>query len=325
MGVSHRALSKWYYQLAQNLEAGIPLIQSVREVKGAPPRDRMKIADRLQSGESVQQVTQDPSPWWPRIDRMLISSADSTGHLPEALHKLSRRHDQAARNILKTIVALIYPLFVIHFGIFLIPVLSLVTFGEGSTPTFHLMNYVRGVTTMLAPLWMFFAIIIFLASEHKGFLKATLGALPGLRQHFRYQSMANFCYTLESFVASGACIDDGWGAAGEASGNKALAKASRAIVDFIKSGQAPGDHLERFKVFPDEFVYPYRAGEKTGQLDANLGQVAQQYQDKADRALALSSFWYPKLIFIGFAIYAGIRVMSLFSGYLDLLYEMMGL
>ena len=85
-------------------------------------------------------------------------------------------------------------------------------------------------------------------------------------------------------------------------GDPAVEKAALSMSGNIKEGKAPGDHLVASRVFPSDFIALYRAGEQTGQFDANLAHLYWQYRGKARKSHALSSFWYPKLLFLILAL-----------------------
>ena len=113
-------------------------------------------------------------------------------------------------------------------------------------------------------------------------------------------------------------MDESWFAAGSVTGDPAIEKASLSATEIIRMGKAPGDHLVTFGVFPSDFIALYKTGEQTGQLDANLATLHLQYRGQATRSIALSSFWYPKLIFLILALYATYKIIEFFRGYLEI-------
>ena len=89
------------------------------------------------------------------------------------------------------------------------------------------------------------------------------------------------------------------------------------MTENIKAGEAPGPYLDEHPCFPSEFNALYQTGEQTGQLDANLATLSQQFQERANRRLAMVSFLYPKLLFLIIAICAGYKILVFYSGQID--------
>ena len=303
--------------MAQSLESGMHLPGALGLAAGPPPEDTAKMADSLQSGASIDTWLMEAPAWLPKADRYLISAAASSGLIPDSLRKLSEKHTLAAENTAKAIIATIYPLAVLHLGIFLLPVFSLVEFtGEGSTEL-HFDRYVGNVLAMLLPTWVFLGALIYLARKRSPILKAMTRRIPGLSGYCKIQALADFTFALGALLRAGAPMDESWYGAGLVSDEPSLAKASVALTEKIKAGEAPGQYLIEHPCFPSEFNALYQTGEHTGQLDANLATLSQQFQEKANRRLAMVSFIYPKLLFLLIAIFAGYKILVFYSGQLD--------
>lgn len=322
MGVSHKKLSRWYHLCGQNLEAGVPLSEAMRSAKGPPQSDVNKMTAQLQAGASVDRMLQDAPRWMPEADRYLLSAAAESGRMPDALYKLGAKHMRAAENMSKVIFATLYPLGLLHFGIFLFPVFSLVEFDENSSATFHPEAYVGDVLSFLIPVWVFITVLIVLVKMRSPIIRIIIRMLPGLRGYSRNQAIADFAFALESFLKAGAPMLDSWFAAGKVSADPDIEKAALAMSEKIKKGEAPGKYLSMFSVFPSEFTSLYTTGEQTGQLDKNLLLLTRQYQETANKKLAVASFWYPKLIFVILAFYVGYQILGFYSQYLGGILDM---
>ncbi len=317
MAVSHKKLASWYLQVAQNLEAGITLAEAMRMAGGLPSKDISKMASELTAGNSIDGMLQKSPRWLPQSDRYLISAAGSSGRLPETLHKLNEKHLQASENISKAVIATIYPLAVLHLGMFLFPVLDMVEFNADSGTSLHLDQYLSNLTPIILPFWIVLAGIIVLLKKGNPFIKGIMRCIPGLRGFRKSQSLADFSFALEAFIKAGAPIDEAWYGSGLVSGDPALTRYSLKITQEIKKGKLPGAALETSNVFPRDFIALYQGGEQTGKLDANLGRIARQYQDKANKQLAMVSFWYPKLLFLILAIFIAYKVIGYYSQYFE--------
>ncbi len=316
MGVSHKNLSRWYMQTGQNLDAGISFGQAMQSAGGAPAKDVAAMAQQLQAGLSIDEVFKNAPGWLPQADRLLISAAGTSGRIPDSLKKLSERHKLAAENISRAVFATLYPLGVLHLGVLIFPLLDLVEFTDSGSMQFHPEAYLGNVLVFLLPLWAVIGAIIFLAKKRSPIVFFLMRSLPGLRGYSKAKGIADFSFALESFLNAGAPMAESWFASGMVSGDPNLQNASLQITNQIKAGQPPGNFITQYKVFPDEFVTLYKTGEKTGQLDTNLLMLTKQFQEKADQSLSVASTWYPKLIFLIIAIYAGVKMVGFYSQYL---------
>ena len=323
MAVSHRKLSGWYLQIAQNLDAGLPLPEALSLAKGPPKSDVAHMVGKLQAGLSIDSVLQEAPRWLFKADRYLLSAASNSGRISNALRKLSVKHKQSAENLYKVIVATLYPLAVLHFGIFLFPVFNLVEFDADAGMQFHFDAYARNVLVFLLPVWAFMAVLIILTKTNNPVIPRLMLILPGLRGYRKNQALADFAFSLESFINAGTPMVETWFAAGLVSGDPATEKSALSMTEKIKAGQAPGKYISDYSVFPSDFAALYTTGEQTGQLDANLALLNRQYQGNATKSLAQASFWYPKLIFLVLAFYAGYKIIAFYSQYLGGIMKML--
>ncbi len=323
MSLSHKKLSGWYLQISQSLDAGLPLTEALDLAKGPPAQDVARIVSELKAGKSVDDVLAQAPKWLGKADRFLLSAAQTSGRMPEALRNLSERHKESGENIAKAIIATLYPLGILHLGIFLFPILNLVEFTENAGMQFHFEKYASSVLIFLVPLWCVIGVLGVLSAKQSPIIRGLMMILPGLRGYRKSKALADFAFALESFLRAGAPMDESWFAAGSVAGDPKLEKAALSMTETIKLGKAPGDHLVAHGVFPSDFIALYKTGEQTGQLDANLAHLHHQYRGKATKSLALSSFWYPKLLFLILAFYAAYKAIEFYSNYLGGILEML--
>src|SRR5690606_4726954 len=130
---------------AQNLRAGLPLQQAISRSAGPPARDRKRMTARLAAGDPLDEVLRNAPKWLPETDRYVLSSAAESGRLVEGLQILAEKHSFAAAQRAKAVAAMIYPLFVIHLGVILVPLRVAILEGVDA--------YLRLVGGILVPLW----------------------------------------------------------------------------------------------------------------------------------------------------------------------------
>jgi len=313
MAVSHKKLSAWYLQLAQNLDAGLPLPSALATASGPPKEDLSAMSARLDAGESVEGLLKNGPAWLPKMDCMLMTAAAASGKLPDACRKLSATHKHTGENMQRAVMACLYPLAVLHLGLFLFPIFNLVEFLEDGGVNFHIERYAQSVLSMALPLWMILSGLIILIRKRSPLIKSLVRYIPGFKSYQKAQGLANLAFTLEAFINAGAPLDKAWHISGLVSGDAQLEQAASALSKKIKAGQPPGPYLKSAERFPDSFVNLYQTGEKTGQLDANLAILGNQFQQTANERLDKVSFWYPKLLFLVLAIYAGYMIITFYK------------
>jgi type II secretory pathway component PulF len=319
MPLGHRKLAAWYFQLAQQLEAGLAFAQAVRfsHGTGAPAAGLETMAAIVERGGSIDEALRAGEPWLPYADQLALSAAATAGRLPLTLHNLAARHEQLAAAKQRVVVACLYPAVVLHVGILLFPITRMIDWEKGFlwSPA----AYVRGALLGLLPLWALIGTLIVLARKHPPALRRIARLMPILSAYTRTQSLADFAFALGNFLAAGVTIGRAWAAAGLISDSPELKTAANAMEATVEKGEGPGRQLGNWPCFPGEFAALYRTGEETGQLETILGRLATLNQEAANRALARATFIYPALISLVVAAGVVYFVFSFYSGYLKMI------
>ena len=316
MPLSHRCLSAWYIQLAQQLEAGVPLAQALRlGGVGSSLTMANAMAAAVEHGGSVDDALNAAERWLPLADRFALSAAAEAGRLPRILRALAARHAQLATAQVRFVLACLYPLAVLHLGLILWPALRLIDWEKGLQ--WSTAAYARGVLAGLLPLWAMIATLIVLARRHSPVLAALARGLPALRGYVKAQALGDLAFALGNFLEAGVPIGRAWAAAGLIARSPALKDAAAALAAAVERGEPPGKHLPTWRCFPPEYIAAYRTGETTGQLDASLARLAAEYQDSANRALTVATILYPVLLFVLVAGAVVAFIVSFYAHYLE--------
>jgi type II secretory pathway component PulF len=322
MTLSHRKLSRWYQQLGQQLEAGVPLVESVRlsTGTGAPAKGVEAMARQLEAGGSVADGLNTASDWLPAADRLALGAAAGAGRMPRILKTLSARHAQLGAAKFRLAMACVYPLGVLHLGLLLLPVIRMIDWQKGLH--WDLTVYLRGLAITLIPFWAIGITLWILVRRGNPIVLRVGRMLPAIGGYVRSQELADFAFVLGNLLEAGVPIDAAWTAAGSIARGAELKKASAAMQAVIARGDPPGPRLAAFACFPADFSAQYRTGETTGQLEANLLRLATQNQDAANRSLTFATMLYPALAFILVAGAVAYHVIMIYAGYLKMLSKM---
>src|SRR4051812_3880957 len=94
VSLSHRQLSAWYLQLAQQLEAGLPLAGALRSSRGTgmPSVVLEKMAGAIEAGGSADDALRSAESRLPLADLLALSAASEAGRMPRTLRHLAQRH-----------------------------------------------------------------------------------------------------------------------------------------------------------------------------------------------------------------------------------------
>jgi type II secretory pathway component PulF len=322
MFFGHRKLSAWYQQLAQHLDAGIPLAAAFRTSQGtgAPAASLATMAETIERGGTVDDALRSAGAWLPPGDMLSLGAAAHAGRMPGTLRNLAARHEQLGSAKIRLLMASLYPLCILHLGLLLLPVVRMIDWEKG----FHWSSaaYVRTLAVTLVPLWLGVFVLITLARRRNMVLARVTGILPAIGNYIRTQALADFSFTLGNLLDAGVPIGKAWAATGLISSSRSLKAAASSMAETVEQGQAPGSRLNAFPCFPADFVALYRTGESTGQLDTSLLRLSTLYQEAANRALGVATIIYPVVIYLLVAAGVAYFVISIYAGYLNALGEM---
>jgi type IV pilus assembly protein PilC len=99
-------------------------------------------------------------------------------------------------------------------------------------------------------------------------------------------SVARFCRTLSTLIASGVPILDGLDITARTSGNAIVEDAILETRKSIERGETISAPLKETNVFPSMVTQMISVGEATGALDAMLAKIADFYEEEVDVAVA---------------------------------------
>lgn len=319
MPLSHRKLSLWYGQLAQQLEAGLPFADALRSTRGtgAPSEGLDTMALLIESGGSIDDALSAAGGWLPFADRLFLSAAAETGRMPRVLRNLSARYTRLGAAGFRFIFASAYPVAVLHIGLLIFPVLRMIDWEKGFR--WDTGSYASALAFTVLPIWAMGVTVWILIRRQNPFLARIVNSLPALGRYARAQATADFSFALGNFLEAGTPLSQAWPAAGLVSRSPELKAAAQAMEVLIGRGEAPGKSLAAWPCFPADFVALYRTGEATGRLEENLFRLTNDYQEQAGRALKVSIILYPSLLFLAVAGVIVYHVFSFYAGYFGMI------
>src|SRR5215470_5302200 len=306
--VSAKSLAVFVRQFSVMIDAGLPLVQCL-DILGNQEEDKNFAEVILQTRTAVEggaaladAMRRYPKTFDPLFTNM-IAAGEAGGILDTILKRLATYIEKAVKLKGQVKSAMIYPIAVIVIaaavvGVILwkvIPTFAAMFEGLGAElplPT----RIVIALSNNLVKFAPFIIPAIGLAAYgFKQYYKTDAGRhnvdrtvlkLPVLGMLMRKISVARFCRTLSTLIASGVPILDGLEITAKTSGNAIVEDAIMETRKSIERGETISAPLREQNVFPSMVTQMISVGEATGALDAMLAKIADFYEEEVDTAVA---------------------------------------
>jgi type IV pilus assembly protein PilC len=306
--VSAKNLAVFTRQFSVMIDAGLPLVQCL-DILGNQEEDKNFAEVILQTRTAVEggaaladAMRRYPKTFDPLFTNM-IAAGEAGGILDTILKRLAVYIEKAVKLKGQVKSAMIYPIAVIVIaalvvGVILwkvIPTFAAMFEGLGAElplPT----RVVIALSNNLVRFAPFVIPAIGLAAyAFKQYYKTDGGRhtvdgavlkMPVLGLLMRKISVARFCRTLSTLIASGVPILDGLEITARTSGNAIVEDAILATRKSIERGETISAPLREQGVFPSMVTQMISVGEATGALDAMLAKIADFYEEEVDTAVA---------------------------------------
>lgn len=294
-------------QLATMINAGLPISQSL-ETLAMQTKDKnvqrilQSAVSDVEGGAQLSNAFSRFPDTFSAIDITLIASGETSGSLDKALLRMADQLEKEQSLIRKVRSALIYPIFVLVVVIVVVAVMVIYVMPqmEGLYSSFNaklpfLTQMMISLSHFLARFAPFVIAIVAGATAYLAFaIRRPKGRkmwdqmkihIPGFNQLLIRMYMARFSRTLSGLVASGVPLLDSLNIVSKAVGNVVYEEALRGSAEKVKSGVALSDTLRENELFPPVVPQMISVGEKTGELDGMLSNLADYYEEEVDEAV----------------------------------------
>jgi type II secretory pathway component PulF len=307
-----------YHQCSQLINAGIGLLQVLETLRRNPPARSFRAPlsrwlDQLSQGSTFGEALQSAGPWMPSFDLALLQAGEKSGRLPVCFQLLADYYQERARLLREMLSRLLYPVFLFHFAIFIVPIAQLLAPGGARL-------YLLQTLGVLLPCYAVIAVVVYAMQGSHGerwraLLEAVAGRIPVLGSARHELALARLAAALEALLNAGVNIIEAWELAASASGSPALRRTVWSWRPRLQAGETPSEGLRRSGRFPELFANMYHTGEISGQLDETLGRLHRLYQDAATAKFRALAEWTPRLVYLLVALMVAWRVVSFWLGY----------
>ena len=307
-GASRRELIKFCFHLEQFLRAGVPIIESLTDLRDAirRPHFRQVVAatvESIEGGLTLSQALAQHPTVFDGVFCSLIRAGEHTGRLPEVLHALSeslKRDDELAAYARRIVIypAIVGLVILAALGvalIYVVPELARLFRTVGQALPWQTRALIAVSDALLDYGWAPLAVIVttvigarqavLTRPEIRLRFDAAMLRLPILGAVRRKIILARFTGLFAMMYASGITIIDALQVAEDVVGNSALKNGLQQVGRGIEQGRKVSEAFRAVELFPPLVTRMLRVGESTGALDTALANVSYFYDRDVREAI----------------------------------------
>ncbi len=317
--VTLRDISLLTRQLATLLKAGIPLVESLNALTDQTDKDELKrtlsdVKRKVNEGSSLAAALRDHPKHFSDLYVNMVKAGESSGNLDTVLERLTEFIEAQIELRSKVLGAMIYPIIMLFIGavimsllfIFVIPKVTTIFKDQGAALPF-LTQMLIGFSDLLSN-WWFIVIPLFAAAiygfnywrnspEGKPIWDVFVLKIPFVGGLVRMIAIARFSRTLGTLLDSGVPLLQALDIVKDILGNTRLVEVVEDARVNIREGDSIAQPLKRSGEFPPLVTHMIAIGEKSGQLEEMLENIAISYRQQVDvRIQALTTLLEPLMI-----------------------------
>jgi type IV pilus assembly protein PilC len=312
-------LSVFYRQLATMLEAGVPIVNTIKDLADQSENPNFSaivadIASQIEGGHSFSEALKK----YPNVFSSLVinmaATGEESGNLPKVMTELASYTEDQVALIRQVRGAIAYPAFIAAFFVicvgivvfFLIPKFQEIFSSFGATLP-PITSVVLGISDFLIKNILYeiafigisiFSIFAF-GKTNKGkhvYANVKIKA-PLFGKLFHKVILSRFCRSLSTLLDGGVAVIHSLTISSKAAGSILLEDFIEQTISGIEKGSTMSDELGKSNLFPKMMVKMVQVGENSGTVPQMLVRLSGFYSDEVKVAVAaLTSIIEPLLI-----------------------------
>jgi general secretion pathway protein F len=338
--IKQRELTTATWQLSALLHAGIPLVPALSALTEQLSEQTLvkvftQIRDKVNEGRSFANALEEYPVVFSEIYVSLVRAGEATGTLENVLSRIAQMSEKRDNLISKVKSVMVYPLFmaivgtavVVFIFTFIIPSITklfLEMKRQLPWPTVMLMNISSFLQNNFWIIMVVMAILVtalvvtFRSAAGKTIWDKYVLKCPLFGNVILKISIARFSRTLAVLLASGLTIVEALDLGKKVVGNIVLSEAIENAKDAISRGQGIAQSFRKKEIFPPIVIHVISAGEKSGNIEEGLANVADIFENEVESAAkALTSLLEPVMIIL-LGIIVGFIVLSILLPIFDI-------
>ena len=314
-------------QLSTLINAGLPLVQSLRSVADQTTNKPLKVvitqvlAD-VEGGKPFSVALQKHPKVFNRVYISLVAASETSGTLDDGLARLADQQEKDAEIMSKVRGAMTYPaivmLVMVAVALFMvIKVLPQVKSIYDGIPNAHLPFVtlaLLAISRFITHLWWvvllmlgvggFFMTRAFRTVGGKRFVDRAKMRMWPIGPLFMKLYMARFARTATTLVASGVPLIQMLEITGESIDNVHIEESLKRGIDKVKVGKSLADSITNDPNFLELVPNMLRIGEQSGALETMLDKVASYYEKEVDQQIKTISTIIEPVLMIVMGVFA---------------------
>ncbi len=321
-------------QFATMINAGLSLLRALNiltEQTENPELRRVlgEVRNEIESGSSLSSGMAKHPDAFPPLMVNMCKAGEVGGFLDSVMLQIATNYEAETKLRGKVKSAMTYPVVVLCIALmavvgmllFIVPVFAGLFKTLGGTlplPTRILVSLSAGLKIAAIPLiiLVIVAVQVWKRIKHDVRVRNVIDPmklkLPVFGELFRKIALTRFARNLGTMMASGVPILQSLDIVADTTGNVVLERATRAVQESVRTGEALAQPLTEHPVFPPMVVQMMAVGEDTGALDTMLMKIAEFYDQEVEATTeALTALIEPLMIaFLGAII--GSMIVALY-------------
>jgi general secretion pathway protein F len=308
-------------QLAVLVNAGIPLVEALTALVEQVEHERLKrvlsaVKQRVNEGSSLAEALAQHPKAFSSLYVNMIRAGESSGALDVVLFRLADFTETQARLKAKVLGTLTYPAAMMIIGAVIMGILFTVVipkitkvFEDTKVVLPWTTRFLIGFSTFVHDWWWALGLLVAVAVyAFVRWLRTPSGRArwdvwvldaPIFGPLVRQVAVARFSRTLATLLKSGVPLLTAMDIVRNIVGNTRLAAVIEEARESIKEGESIAAPLKRSGEFPPLVYHMIAIGEKSGELEEMLGNVANAYDSQVETKIAaLTSLLEPVMIVV---------------------------
>jgi len=334
--VSRKLLTQFTRQLSTLIDAGLPILRSLRILEQQLKPGMMRVAVRLvaadvEGGATLSEAMARHPKAFDRLYTNMVRAGELGGVLDVILQRLADFMEQSEALKRKVVGAMIYPAAVITFALLIVTGIMILVVPSFNTIFSDMGTELPGVTRLLLDMsnwikddfgwvvmlaipvgiWATFRILS-MSAAGKFFVDRLKVSIPIMGTIVSKTAVARFTRTLGTLLSAGVPILEALQITRDTSGNEIYSRALSKVHDGIREGETFAEPLRQSKVVEPMVVNMIDVGEETGELDKMLNKVADNYDEEVDTLVSSMVSLLEPVMVISLGGIVGFIVIALF-------------
>ncbi|MDP4648055.1 MAG: type II secretion system F family protein [Akkermansiaceae bacterium] len=314
----------FYTEMSKLLEAGF----DIRKAAGVMGNSRLPAAQAkllvtinagLESGQTIAGAFA-ADEGVGKLERSMIAAGERGGKLGRAFGHLAGYFGMVAASRREVIRGMIYPLILLHLGVFVAKVPMQMMGGEADIGDLFV-----GLLATLAVIYVVavagFFLICWLQKRAAVDVWADkiFAFIPWVGKARRNMAMSRFCKVYHACLLAGIPMRETVQVSADSSQSGRLLAAGKRIEAIAVEGNALGPGYMAETSFPAAFSRSYSNGEEAGTLDKDMEVWSRVFQEDAESSVRMASLMIPKVFYFMIMGFVAWKIVSFFTGYYGML------